>query len=33
MGKWNCKNCDFNTDNFNDVWNHAKGMSHKVGMK
>lgn len=25
---WDCKSCDYTTDEFNKVWNHCKGASH-----
>jgi len=30
---WNCKDCDYITDDFNRVWNHCKGASHVMSVK
>jgi len=30
MNDWHCTVCDYQTDNFTRVWNHAKGAAHTM---
>lgn len=30
--KWMCMNCKYSTDNFDEVWDHARGASHQMKM-